>query len=541
MSELQLLGMEDSEENGEDNMQETSNWSRDRWLVKDSGKDGGGEYEIDSGSERETFDDDYIELEYEEIERGGNEDQWDDEGEKGLDLVVMEDKEVGLDDEGEKRLDEETSLDDDHKQTMKKLKRMDRDKWKMKNPTFKHFDMESDLRTVKLKVGQIFGNAKLFKEAAREHAISQGRSIWFPCNEKSRVQCVCKCKLDNCSWTIWTSCYEKNSPSLMIKTLNDKHTCPRVQKNRLTNSAWLTKRYTEALRPGKEFKMFDFLGKVRKDYVCQPSKAQVYRAKRKAGLLKEGILATQYAKLWDYAEQIRRSNPSSIVVIDTEEELDKSVMFRRIYICLEACKVGWISSCKPIIGLNAYHTKGNKKSQLMFAIGIDTDNSYYPITYTIVEKECYMIWFWFLSLLKVDLKLDKDFGITFMTDKQKVARATIVEDFSKVITQIEDMNEEAHEWLCEKHAHQWSKSHFRDWPKCDMLLNNLCESINGDRVILEAMSAPIFSMLEMIRVKSMNPRANRRIDMEKWYHYIGHRVAKFMELQAQDNGQFVAH
>ncbi|KAI9192607.1 hypothetical protein LWI28_025396 [Acer negundo] len=172
----------------------------------------------------------------------------------------------------------------------------------MKNLTFEQFNMEPNFRTVKLKVGQIFGNAKLFKEAVREYAIKQGRSIWFPCNEKSQVQGVCKCKLDSCPWLVWASCYEKNSTTLMIKTLNDKHTCPRVQKNRLTNFAWLAKRYMEALRLRKEFKMFDFLGKVQKDYVCQPSKAQVYRAKRKIGLIIEGSLTTQYAKLWDYVE-----------------------------------------------------------------------------------------------------------------------------------------------------------------------------------------------------------------------------------------------
>ncbi|KAK2656344.1 hypothetical protein Ddye_009396 [Dipteronia dyeriana] len=197
-------------------------------------------------------------------------------------------------------------------------------------------------------VGQVFGNAKVFKEAVKEHAIKQGRSIWFPYNEKSRVQGVCKCKLDICSWSIWASCYEKNSPTLMIKTLNDKHTFPRVYKNLLANSTWLAKRNMEALRPGKEFKMFDFL-------------------------------------------------------------------------------------------------------------------------------------------------------------------------------------------------EQWSKSHFRDWSKCDMLLNNLCESVNGDRVILVARSAHIFSMVEMIRVKIIKRRAKRSIDLEKWYQNIGLRVAEFMELQAQHSGQFVAH
>ena len=57
---------------------------------------------------------------------------------------------------------------------MKELKRMGRNKWKMKKPTFEQFNMESNLRTVNLKVGQIFVNAKEFKEATKKHAIKQG-------------------------------------------------------------------------------------------------------------------------------------------------------------------------------------------------------------------------------------------------------------------------------------------------------------------------------------------------------------------------------
>ena len=113
-----------------------------------------------------------------------------------------------------------------------------------------------------------------------------------------------------------------------------------------------------------EFKMFDFLGKVREDYVCQPSRTQVYRAKRKAGLLIERSLASQYAKLWDYAEELRKSNPGSTVVVDTEKVSAEELMLRRIYICLKACKQDWIAGCRPIIGLDACQTKGYHKSQL---------------------------------------------------------------------------------------------------------------------------------------------------------------------------------
>ena len=109
----------------------------------------------------------------------------------------------------------------------------------------------------------------------------------------------------------------------MIKTLNDYHTCPRLQKNCHANYSWLSNKYTYALRPGKEFKMFEFMQKVRKDFVLAPTRSQVYRAKRKAEILVQGSLATQYAKLWDYADELRRSNPGSTVVIDTEKDLDE--------------------------------------------------------------------------------------------------------------------------------------------------------------------------------------------------------------------------
>ena len=134
---------------------------------------------------------------------------------------------------------------------------------------------------------------------------------------------MCKGKTTKCPWSVWASTnYERNNSSLMIKTLNDHHTCPRLQKNHHANSSWLSKKYIYALRPRKEFKMFEFMQKVRKDFFLAPTRIQVYRAKRKAEILYQGSLATQYTKLWDYADELRRSNPSSAVVIDTEKGLN---------------------------------------------------------------------------------------------------------------------------------------------------------------------------------------------------------------------------
>ncbi|KAK0585483.1 hypothetical protein LWI29_029189 [Acer saccharum] len=292
----------------------------------------------------------------------------------------------------------------------------------------------------------------------------------------------------------------------MIKTLNDKHTCPRINKNRHANSGWLSRRYTKELRHGGNFKMSDVLGQVRKDFVVQPSKTQVYRAKLMAGELIEGSLSSQYSKLWYYAKELNKTNPESTLVIDTELVPDDTTKFKRIYICFNAYKQG-----------------------------IDADNGYYPIAYVVVEKEWHESWSWFLQLLKEDLNLEDYLGITFMTDRQKglvesicdiwpicehrfcvrhmyanfkkkfkddiikgklwkAARSTKVEDFQTYMAKIKELNENAWKWLNEISLSQWSNSFFSVHSKCDMTLNNLREIVNGDREVLEARSSPIYSL-----------------------------------------------
>ncbi|KAK3231971.1 hypothetical protein Dsin_003852 [Dipteronia sinensis] len=121
-------------------------------------------------------------------------------------------------------------------------------------------------------------------------------------------------------------------------------------------------------------------------------------------------------KRMDYAEELKKINPGSTVVIDTELGPDDKNKFKRIYICFNACKQGLLHGCRKIIGLDACHVKAYHKAQLMWDVGIDADNGYYLIVYTVVEKEWHESWSWFSNLLKEDLNLADCLGITFMTD-----------------------------------------------------------------------------------------------------------------------------
>ena len=56
-----------------------------------------------------------------------------------------------------------------------------------------------------------------------------------------------------------------------------------------------------------------------------------------------------------------------------------------------------------------------------------------------------------------------------------------VERFHAEMDLIKAEDDKAYEWLIEKGTSHWARSGFRTTPKCDILLNNLCECFNGTR------------------------------------------------------------
>ena len=61
---------------------------------------------------------------------------------------------------------------------------------------------------------------------------------------------------------------------------------------------------------------------------------------------------TKFYELEAYVDQLLRSNPGSIVNVETcRDDLKEE---RRIFVCLNACKKGWKVGRRPIIGLNGF-------------------------------------------------------------------------------------------------------------------------------------------------------------------------------------------
>ncbi|KAL0448816.1 UNVERIFIED_CONTAM: hypothetical protein Slati_1438000 [Sesamum latifolium] len=127
----------------------------------------------------------------------------------------------------------------------------------------------------------------------------------------------------------------------------------------------------------------------------------------------------QYTRLWDYAKEVRVTNPGSTVILGTEAADDGEHRFSRIYVCFGGLKTGFKAGCRPIIRVDRCHLKGPNGGILLPAIGVDPNNSLFPIAYAVVNKECRETWEWFLIILKHDLNILRQHEFTFMSNKQK--------------------------------------------------------------------------------------------------------------------------
>lgn len=96
-----------------------------------------------------------------------------------------------------------------------------------------------------------------------------------------------------------------------------------------------------------------------------------------------------------------------------------SHVFERIYVCLEAWKVGFVKTCRLVIGLDACFLKGDYGAQLMATVGKDGNNQIFHIAY-VVEVETKDSWEWFLHLLMEDLNQVNQRAYAFISDQRKV-------------------------------------------------------------------------------------------------------------------------
>ncbi|CAL9004693.1 unnamed protein product [Prunus brigantina] len=249
-----------------------------------------------------------------------------------------------------------------------------------------------------------------------------GRKIWFKKNDKNRVRGACE---EGCPFVIYASRIDE-SPTLVIKTMNLEHDCSVDQKLFWMNSTFMAQKYSNELRADPDWSVKGFTAAIQRDFGLEPSSQQIYRARKKACTLNKCDFVDQFHKLHDYCEELKKANPGSTVVLKTKMDCDQR-RFHRLYICLDACKRGFMEGCRPLIGMDEVFIKGPHPGQLLAAVGSDGNNGMFPIAYAIVEIENKETWVWFIQHLIRDLRIENGHAYAFISDKQKGLSIAIAE------------------------------------------------------------------------------------------------------------------
>lgn len=276
---------------------------------------------------------------------------------------------------------------------------------------------DEDMNNPTFSVGLVFPDVKKLREAINEYAVRNRVEVRLPRNDLTRVRAHCA---EGCPWNLYAS-HDSRMKSFVVKTYYGKHTCQKEWKVKKCTAIWIADKYIEAFRANDKMSITSLSRTIQKDFNIAPSRSKVARARRIIMRKIHGDEDQQFNSLWDYGEELRRSNPGSSFFLNLVDS-----RFSTCYMSIDACKRGFLSACRPIICLDGCFIKTKHGGQLLTAVGMDPNDCIFPIAMAVVEVESLVTWQWFLETLKSDLNIDNTYPWTIMTDKQKVSPFTCI-------------------------------------------------------------------------------------------------------------------
>ncbi|XP_059654406.1 uncharacterized protein LOC132301144 [Cornus florida] len=217
-----------------------------------------------------------------------------------------------------------------------------------------------------LEIDMKFGSVGDFRLALRETALRGKFDIKFTKNDGDKVSAVCKAES---GWRIYASKTEGDD-CLIVKTyVQDHANCLWFHSNAQASSSFIVNKYLEQLRLNPKMPLSTLKSTIASDLDIDVSKHKVYRAKKKALEIIEGNEEEHHEKIRDYCSLILRSNPGSIVKLQTEPAGVKNERrFMRVFICYDTMKTSFKEGCRPLIGVDGCFLKGPYGGHLLSAV-----------------------------------------------------------------------------------------------------------------------------------------------------------------------------
>jgi hypothetical protein len=111
-------------------------------------------------------------------------------------------------------------------------------------------------------------------------------------------------------------------------------------------------------------------------------------------------------------------------------------------------------------------------------------------------------------------------------------------EFRHHMEEIKKLNHAAFEYLEKIDPSGWSRSWFSDYPKCDLLVNNISECFNS--YILKARDKPILTMLEMIRKQLQRRYQVKRDGIKTLKGKLCHRIVDKLEVIGEEATNYLS-
>nr|XP_004489869.1 uncharacterized protein LOC101510316 [Cicer arietinum] len=287
---------------------------------------------------------------------------------------------------------------------------------KEKRPKYDQFRVEELNKNYKFKLGLEFKSLVEFKDAIREWSILNGKEIEFIKNDSIRARVICKAKC----WFLALVSKVGDSHTFRMKKWCGDHTCGRILNNSSANSKWIAKFVANKLSSCDNMQIRETLSGIRRIYFVGITTGRAWKASQIANEIVEGDAAKQYTFLWRYFAKLRRASVENTCKINIDRPcLTLQPRFSSFYFCFDdSKKKGFLRGCRPFIGVDGCHLKTKYGGTLLFAVGRDPNDQYFPLAFGVVETKTKESWRWFLTLLHKDIGQEKRW--VFISNQQKV-------------------------------------------------------------------------------------------------------------------------
>ncbi|KAH7847186.1 hypothetical protein Vadar_023010 [Vaccinium darrowii] len=375
-----------------------------------------------------------------------------------------------------------------------------------------------------LENGMLFEDVSHFRTVLKEYAIERGFKLVRLKNEKSRV--TAQCSAPGCKWRIHASPLP-DKLTYKIKSLGPEHTCVRVERNAEATSTWIAEKYVRTLRNNPGMTIEAIHDELIEKHGLESSRMQIYRGKRKALEAIEGNHAKAYSKLPQYAVEIRKTNPGSLVKLELER-IPPNVnlpTFRRMFISFSAIQEVE-SECKDSWAFFLYYLHsilGDGPQQRPWTIMSDgqkgIESALLQIMPEAAHRRCCRHLFSNFKGRFPGLKLRSSFWAA--------ARAYTVREFNYAMTVIKDASTEAHDWLMGLPPQMWARHTFDSRVKSEHVTNNMVESFNN--WVGNCRGKPVLTLIENIRTKLMG-KLHKRYEMgSTWQSLVTPKTRKRLD------------